>query len=262
MHKFIDGSISLLFTYSTLSVTHRNTTITFLTSHIAQSTIYFDNEQDLLLDLQERYSKGDHFCIPDILQELHSIKQRDCNISTFFRESLRFTLYCSCNTRCTCNLSKCIQQCKYNEYVICFLKGLNENFNTVKTHILLLEPFPPINKLPNKKDNFLFSILVILFHSLLPIAAIIELRTINLMLFKIEAPLIIKEVKVMARLMASNVHFVEGHITQFRLVISNMAFHPSIELRISTIQPRLTLLSLLTIIILPIEIPTTFLPFN
>ncbi|KAF1894760.1 hypothetical protein Lal_00021054 [Lupinus albus] len=33
------------------------------------------------------------------------------------------------------------------EHVICFLKGVNENYNTIKAQILLMEPFPTLNKL-------------------------------------------------------------------------------------------------------------------
>jgi len=35
------------------------------------------------------------------------------------------------------------------EYVICFLKGLGEIYNTVKTQILLMDLLPNINKVPN-----------------------------------------------------------------------------------------------------------------
>lgn len=33
-----------------------------------------------------------------------------------------------------------------NEYVICFLKGLNDSYNTVKTQILLMDPLPSLTK--------------------------------------------------------------------------------------------------------------------
>lgn len=53
-----------------------------LTVHIAQSTVYFDNARSLWLDLLDRYSKGNHFRISDILQDMHSMKQGDRTIST------------------------------------------------------------------------------------------------------------------------------------------------------------------------------------
>jgi len=53
---------------------------------------------------------------------------------------------CTCGNPCKCGLSKVIAKYKENEYVICFLKGLNEVYNTIKTQILLIEPLPNINK--------------------------------------------------------------------------------------------------------------------
>lgn len=115
-----------------------------LTTHIVQSTAYFDDARSLWLDLLDRYSKGNHFCISDILQDIHSMKQGDRNVSTFFTglktlweelESLRPTPVCSCDSLCTCNLSQSLQRYKDSEYVICFIKGLNDSYSAVKTQI-------------------------------------------------------------------------------------------------------------------------------
>ncbi|XP_073223523.1 uncharacterized protein [Cicer arietinum] len=55
-----------------------------LSSHISQSTICIDTAYDLWCDLRERFTKGNHFRISDLLRDLHSIKQGDRNLSTFF----------------------------------------------------------------------------------------------------------------------------------------------------------------------------------
>ncbi|CAL0329776.1 unnamed protein product [Lupinus luteus] len=54
-----------------------------LNQSIAQSTVYIDSAQELWEDLKERFSKGDHFRMSDVLQELHSIKQGDRDVSAF-----------------------------------------------------------------------------------------------------------------------------------------------------------------------------------
>ncbi|XP_019451870.1 PREDICTED: uncharacterized protein LOC109353971 [Lupinus angustifolius] len=54
-----------------------------LTQSIAQSTVYIDNAQELWEDLKERFSRGDHFRMSDLLQEIHSIKQGERDISAF-----------------------------------------------------------------------------------------------------------------------------------------------------------------------------------
>ncbi|XP_019433606.1 PREDICTED: uncharacterized protein LOC109340385 [Lupinus angustifolius] len=126
-----------------------------LTPQIGQSTVYIDSAYELWQDLKERFSKGDHFRMSDALQELHSVRQGDRTISTYFTdlktlweelESLRPMPSCSCQPRCSCDMIKIIKSDKDNEYVICFLKGLNEEFNTTKAQILLMEPLPLINK--------------------------------------------------------------------------------------------------------------------
>jgi len=51
-----------------------------ISNQIAQSIIYIYNAKELWEYLQERYSKGDHFCVSDILQEIHSPKQGERSI--------------------------------------------------------------------------------------------------------------------------------------------------------------------------------------
>ncbi|XP_019415302.1 PREDICTED: uncharacterized protein LOC109326873 [Lupinus angustifolius] len=57
-----------------------------LSTQIAQSIVYIDNSQELWLDLKERFSKGDYFKTSDLLQELHSIKQGERDVSTYFTD--------------------------------------------------------------------------------------------------------------------------------------------------------------------------------
>nr|KYP69083.1 hypothetical protein KK1_022734 [Cajanus cajan] len=98
---------------------------------IAQSIVYIDNAEDL----RDKFSKGDHFRMSDLLQEIHSIKQGERTISTYHTdlkilweelEILRPIPACSCTVKCTCELVKTLRNYKETEYVICFLKGLND----------------------------------------------------------------------------------------------------------------------------------------
>jgi len=116
-----------------------------LSPQIAESTIYIDIAKQLWDDLKERFRKGDHFRISDLLQEVHSIKQGERSVTQVFTdiktlweelESFRPLSKCNCGS----------QQYRDSEYVICFLKGLGEIYSTVKTQILLMEPLPNINK--------------------------------------------------------------------------------------------------------------------
>nr|KYP65704.1 Retrovirus-related Pol polyprotein from transposon TNT 1-94 [Cajanus cajan] len=152
----------------------------FVSEQIAQSVIYINNAQRLWEDLKEIFSKGDYFRFSDLLQEIHSINQADRTISSYFTElkilweeleSLRPTPTCTCDVRCSCDLSTKVKDYKDIEYVICFLKGLNDQYNTVKSQILIMDPLPVINKVfslvlqqerqqntPNLADSRIFSL--------------------------------------------------------------------------------------------------------
>ena len=126
-----------------------------LTPQIAQSTVYIDDARDLWKDLEERFSKGSHFRISDLLQEIKSIKQGERSINEYYTDSK--TLWekldslhplptCTCKSKCTCNMIKIIAGYRESERVMCFLKGLGENYNTVKTQVLLMDPLPGVNR--------------------------------------------------------------------------------------------------------------------
>ncbi|KAF1888177.1 hypothetical protein Lal_00008090, partial [Lupinus albus] len=86
---------------------------------------------------------------------LQSIKQWDKNISSYFTnlkivwkelEALRPLPSCTCTIRCKCNVMKTIKNYRDSEYVMCFLKRLNDDFSTTNAQILSMEPLPAINK--------------------------------------------------------------------------------------------------------------------
>nr|KYP62225.1 hypothetical protein KK1_016751 [Cajanus cajan] len=145
--KFVDGSIKNPGPSHHLydSCVRCNTTafgwITrTLSQEIAQSIIYFENAL---------------FRISDLLQEIHSIKQGDRSVSAYHTKlktlweelkALRETPSCTCNVKCICKFANTAKRNKEVGYVIFFLKGLNDQYNTVRSHILMMEPLPSISK--------------------------------------------------------------------------------------------------------------------
>ncbi|XP_068463884.1 uncharacterized protein [Phaseolus vulgaris] len=116
-HKFVDGSILITKTVN---------------NQIAQSIVYIENARELWEDLWERFSKGDHFRISDLLQEIHSMRQGKRNVTEFFTElktlweeleSLRPTPDCVCKIKYSCALIKSVVKHRESEYVLCFLEG-------------------------------------------------------------------------------------------------------------------------------------------
>ncbi|MCI26970.1 retrovirus-related pol polyprotein from transposon TNT 1-94, partial [Trifolium medium] len=53
---------------------------------------------------------------------------------------------CTCRQRCTCEAMRSARRNHILLHTIRFLTGLNENYATVKSQILLMDPVPPLNK--------------------------------------------------------------------------------------------------------------------
>ena len=53
---------------------------------------------------------------------------------------------CTYGKPCECDLSKSFLRQRETKHVTCFLKGLNDNYNNVRTQILLMELLPSIKK--------------------------------------------------------------------------------------------------------------------
>ncbi|XP_050889397.1 uncharacterized protein LOC127094629 [Lathyrus oleraceus] len=120
-----------------------------LSPDTAQSAIYVENVAQLWTDLHNQFSKGDHFYLFGLLQQIHSMKQDDKSIASYFNElnnlwedldALRIL------PNCTCGAHDARKKQIDFEYVICFLKMLNDNFNHVKSQILMMEPRPDVTK--------------------------------------------------------------------------------------------------------------------
>ncbi|WJX75246.1 hydroxyjasmonate sulfotransferase [Trifolium repens] len=126
-----------------------------LSPQIASSVVYIDHAKTLWDDLKERFTKGNYFRFSDLLQEVHSIKQGEKSISDYYTtlkslwddlEDLRPIEDCSCTVKCSCGCISKVKKSRDSEYVIYFLKGLNDSFATAKSQILLMEPLPQIGK--------------------------------------------------------------------------------------------------------------------
>ncbi|XP_050217401.1 uncharacterized protein LOC126668239 [Mercurialis annua] len=126
-----------------------------LTPSIAQSVSFLNFAVDIWENLRERFSQGDADRIADLQYEICSLKQNNMSISEYYTNlkilwdefiNFRPIPSCSCTPKCECGGYDLIKKYQDNDYVIRFIKGLNDNFETVRSHILLLEPLPPINK--------------------------------------------------------------------------------------------------------------------
>lgn len=60
--------------------------------------------------------------------------------------ALRPLPVCECQPKCSCELINKIRKEREEDYAIRFLKGLNEEFASLKSGVLVLESIPPVYK--------------------------------------------------------------------------------------------------------------------
>nr|KYP37490.1 hypothetical protein KK1_041321 [Cajanus cajan] len=122
---------------------------------IAQSIICMDNAFEIWNDLRERFSQGDMIGIADLQDMISSFKQGELSVTNYFTKLkilwdelnlFRPLLACSCAFKCTYNALGNVTKYKTQDQVIRFLRGLNDNYSTVKTQILLMDPLPSLNR--------------------------------------------------------------------------------------------------------------------
>ena len=93
--------------------------------------------------------------ISELQQDMASIKQDDQTIIDYFMklhviwdemESYRPDPMCSCNSKCLCDALTSVIERKQQDHVMKFLRGLNDQFSTVRSNVLIMDPLPSIVK--------------------------------------------------------------------------------------------------------------------
>ncbi|KHN43622.1 hypothetical protein glysoja_045377, partial [Glycine soja] len=123
---------------------------------IRQSILWMNKAEEIWNDLKSRYTQGDLLRISDLQQEASSMKQGTLSVTEYFTklriiwdeiENFRPDPRCSCTIKCTCSVLTIIAQRKLEDRAMQFLRGLNEQYNNVRSHVLLMEPMPTIPKI-------------------------------------------------------------------------------------------------------------------
>nr|KYP53204.1 hypothetical protein KK1_024830 [Cajanus cajan] len=126
-----------------------------MTEAILHSILWIDQASAVWKDLQERFSQGDLLRVSDLQEDFYKLHQGDLTVTDYFTklkslwdelENFRPLPRCTCVISCSCGAVDQIKKYRGEDYVICFLKGLNEKYSHVKSHILMLDPLPPLTK--------------------------------------------------------------------------------------------------------------------
>ncbi|KAK2354629.1 putative mitochondrial protein [Trifolium repens] len=120
---------------------------------ISQSILWMDSAAEIWKDLKERFYQGDVFRISDIQEEIFTLKQGDCTISAYYtkikklwQELDNFRPIPTSNCVANCEAIAKMKSYKDSDQVIRFLKGLNEQYSSVRSQIMLMDPLPNIGK--------------------------------------------------------------------------------------------------------------------
>ncbi|XP_019159938.1 PREDICTED: uncharacterized protein LOC109156541 [Ipomoea nil] len=127
-------------------------------STIAESMIYFDKASNIWSALSKRYSQADLHKITELQNEIFRNVQGNMNLNECFTKcnalweqmnAMRPLPTCECTPRCSCTLISKIQKEKQDDQIIRFLEGLNDEFESIKAGVLVMDPIPTMEKVLN-----------------------------------------------------------------------------------------------------------------
>ncbi|KAL2336321.1 hypothetical protein Fmac_010767 [Flemingia macrophylla] len=116
-----------------------------LSPSISQSVIFLEKAVDIWNDIKERFSQSDLLRIAELQEEIYAFKQNNLPVSEYFTclKSIweKLDNYCPFPD-CTCFTKDYHSQ----DFIIRFLKGLDERFAIVRSQVLLMDPLPSVNR--------------------------------------------------------------------------------------------------------------------
>ncbi|XP_050918814.1 uncharacterized protein LOC127136275 [Lathyrus oleraceus] len=125
-----------------------------ISDNISQSFLWIDHAHAFGRIWRPAFFQGDIFKIPDFQNVLTNLNQVTLDVSTYFTnlnyiwehiDSFLPTRDCTCVMPCTSGATFDLHEYKYKDNVIKFRKGLTNQFLTVHSQILLLDPLPPLD---------------------------------------------------------------------------------------------------------------------
>ncbi|XP_019184865.1 PREDICTED: uncharacterized protein LOC109179842 [Ipomoea nil] len=122
---------------------------------IAQSVMHMDKAKDIWNDLRRRFSQRDAHRISFLQNNINNLRQGTMSVNDYYTKcrtlweemnSLRPLPVCKCEPRCTCDLLDEIRKDREIDQIIRFLQGLNDDYNSLKSGVLVLDPLPEMHK--------------------------------------------------------------------------------------------------------------------
>ncbi|XP_016199030.1 uncharacterized protein LOC107639993 [Arachis ipaensis] len=126
----------------------------FLSPEIYQSVLWNNISYELWNDLKHHYYQGDRFRVAELNEEIYALKQGDLSVTAYFAklknlceeiDDFRSIPGCNC-VKCECGLG-IVRQHREEDRVTKFLRGLGEQYSTVKSQVMLMDNLPSVNRI-------------------------------------------------------------------------------------------------------------------
>lgn len=120
-----------------------------ITESIAIFVLWIDYAVSVWINLKTYFSQSGIFWISDIQEKLYKLRQGSMEIFDYFTklkvlwdelENYRPVPHCKCVIQCSCDDIYSLYIYRDQDYIIRFLKGLNEKLYATKFQIMLLNP--------------------------------------------------------------------------------------------------------------------------
>ncbi|XP_019164475.1 PREDICTED: uncharacterized protein LOC109160648 [Ipomoea nil] len=122
---------------------------------IAQSIMHLDRAKEVWEDLEWRFAQCDAQKISALQNEIFNLQQGNRTVNDYYTKC--HTLWeemnalipfpiCKWNPKCSCNLVDEIRKERDTDQVIRFLQGLGDDYNSLKSNVLVLDPLPEVYK--------------------------------------------------------------------------------------------------------------------
>ncbi|XP_019155254.1 PREDICTED: uncharacterized protein LOC109152134 [Ipomoea nil] len=107
------------------------------------------------INLLRRFSQCDAQKISALQSEIYGLKQGNLSINDYYTKCrtlweemnvVRPLPVCKCEPKCSCNLVDEIRRERDTDQVIRFLQGLNDDYSSLKSNVLVLDPLPEVYK--------------------------------------------------------------------------------------------------------------------
>ncbi|XP_011091910.1 uncharacterized protein LOC105172236 [Sesamum indicum] len=122
-----------------------------ISREIVESFMYTNSARELWVELENRFEQSNGPLEYRLKKELGALTQGSLTLSNYFGKLKKLWDELACITytpKCTCGAAKETSEIEEHDQTIQFLMGLNDVYDHVRNHILIMEPIPAAYKKP------------------------------------------------------------------------------------------------------------------